>query len=111
MTARIDEEHAAECELAFPAVIQQSVFALTVALSHRSTQAIPQDGGPWLSNSKSHRTQVWWDFTLNVVIEPDTGVLHMGTTGKHLSEGPIPSKNLALRDAVSAGFTGAWARH
>lgn len=111
VTARVDEDHTAKSNLQLPALFEQPVLALPVTLSQQATQTVAQYGGAWLSNSKSHRTQVRWDFPLNVVKEPDTTVLYMGTTGKHLSERPIPSKNLALGDAVAAGVTGAWARH
>lgn len=111
VTARIDQEHASKRDFAFPATGKQRVFPLAVTLAKKSSEPVSDNGRTRLSNGKSHHTLVRWDFPLHVVIEPNTAVLHMGTTGKYMAERPEPSKNLALRDAVVLRIIGASARH
>ncbi len=73
------------------------MFALPVGFSHQAAKSVSGYRISRLSNSKSHRTLVRWDFPTNIIIEPDASVLHVGRSGKYLTERPVPTKNFVFR--------------
>lgn len=107
----IDQEYTAQANPVLGAMFEQRLLALAVRLAHPPTKAVAFDGITGLSNSKSHRTLVRWDFPLNIVIEPKAAELHVSTTGKNVPESAVPSKNLVFRNTVADRIIGAWARH
>ena len=107
----IDQKHTPQANPVFGAMLEQRVLLPAVGLAHPTTEAIALDGISGLSNSKSHRTLVRWDFPLNIVVEPKAAVLHVSTTGKNVPESAVPSQNLVFRNTVADRIIGAWARH
>jgi hypothetical protein len=71
----------------------QRAVPLPVALAQQASNPVALHGRSCLSNSKSHRTLVRWDFPLYIIVTSNISALDVPSTGKHASECPISAKD------------------
>jgi hypothetical protein len=89
----------------------QTVSALPEALTEQSPHAVALHRRLRLFNGKSHRTLVWWDFPLYIVVASNISTLHDSPAGEYAPECPISAKDFRFGESMSLRVIVSLLRH